>query len=103
MKKLILLLFIPFVSLGQEVVLNEYYDDGKKVIEKTWKENFTFFCYQNAKVSMRENVAENYCDCALEKVMEKYSSGEEADKETPNMTIKEVQALYQPCYNNAIR
>ena len=39
MKKLILLLFIPLVSFGQEVVLNEYYDDGKKVIEKTWKEN----------------------------------------------------------------
>ena len=32
MKKLILLLFIPLVSFGQEVVLNEYYDDGKKVI-----------------------------------------------------------------------
>ena len=40
MKKLLyLLLFIPLVSFGQEVVLNEYYDDGKKVIEKTWKEN----------------------------------------------------------------
>ena len=39
MKKLILLLFIPLVSFGQEVVLNEYYNDGKKVIEKTWKEN----------------------------------------------------------------
>ena len=32
MKKLILLLFIPLVSFGQEIVLNEYYDDGKKVI-----------------------------------------------------------------------
>ena len=39
MKKLILLLFIPLVSFSQEILLNEYYDDGKKVIEKTWKEN----------------------------------------------------------------
>ena len=31
MKKLILLLlFIPLVSFGQDVNINEYYDDGKK-------------------------------------------------------------------------
>ena len=28
-----LILFIPFVSLGQDVNINEYYDDGKKIIK----------------------------------------------------------------------
>ena len=35
MKKLILLLFIPLVSFSQTV--EEYYDNGKKIIEKTWQ------------------------------------------------------------------
>ena len=39
MKKLILLLlFIPLVSFGQDVNINEYYDDGKKITEKTWQD-----------------------------------------------------------------
>ena len=29
-KLLLLLLFIPLVSFGQDVSINEYYDDGKK-------------------------------------------------------------------------
>ncbi len=39
MKKLfLLLLFIPLVSFGQDVNINEYYDDGKKITEKTWQD-----------------------------------------------------------------
>jgi hypothetical protein len=40
MKKLILLLFIPVVCLGQDVDTKEYYDNGQKIIEKTWQDNF---------------------------------------------------------------
>lgn len=44
MKKLLLLFFIPFVCFGQfigntsNIKVEEYYDDGKKIIEKTWLE-----------------------------------------------------------------
>ena len=40
MKKLILLLLllIPILSFGQDVSINEYYDNGQKIAEKTWKE-----------------------------------------------------------------
>ncbi len=39
MKKLILLLvFIPLVSIGQDVNVNEYYDNGQKITEKTWQD-----------------------------------------------------------------
>ena len=37
-KLLLLLLFIPLVSFGQDISINEYYDDGKKITEKTWQE-----------------------------------------------------------------
>ena len=37
MKKL-LLLFIPLVSLGQDVLVDTYFDDGNKITEKTWTE-----------------------------------------------------------------
>ena len=36
MKKLLFLLLIPLVFLGQDVSVNEYYDNGKKITEKTW-------------------------------------------------------------------
>ncbi|MDB4087454.1 hypothetical protein N9523_07265 [Flavobacteriaceae bacterium] len=39
MKKLILLLFIPLVSFGQDVNVNEYYEDGNKITKKTWTED----------------------------------------------------------------
>lgn len=39
MKKLILLLLTPIVFLGQDVKTNEYFNDGKKIIEKTWQED----------------------------------------------------------------
>ena len=39
MKKLILLLCTPIVFLGQDVKTNEYFNDGKKIIEKTWQED----------------------------------------------------------------
>ena len=39
MKKLILLLlFVPLFSFGQDVKVEEYFEDGNKVIEKTWSE-----------------------------------------------------------------
>ena len=38
MKKLTLLLLIPILSFGQDVGINEYYDNGQKITEKTWKE-----------------------------------------------------------------
>ena len=38
MKKLILLLFIPILSFGQDISINEYYDNGQKITEKTWQE-----------------------------------------------------------------
>ena len=31
-------MLIPLLSFGQDVNINEYYDDGKKITEKTWKE-----------------------------------------------------------------
>ena len=39
MKKLLLLLFIPIVCFGQDVETKEYYDNGQKIIEKTWQDN----------------------------------------------------------------
>ena len=39
MKKLFLLLFIPIVCFGQGVETKEYYDNGQKIIEKTWQDN----------------------------------------------------------------
>lgn len=39
MKNLILLLFVPFVFFGQEVNVKQYYDNGQKIIEKTWQDN----------------------------------------------------------------
>ena len=37
MKKLILiLLIIPYFSLSQNIKIEEYYDAGNKIIEKTW-------------------------------------------------------------------
>ena len=39
MKKLFLiLLIIPYYSLGQDIKIEEYYDAGNKIIEKTWLE-----------------------------------------------------------------
>ena len=38
LKNLLIIAVIPIFSLGQEIVVNEYYDDGKKVIEKTWND-----------------------------------------------------------------
>ena len=39
MKKItLLLLLIPILSFGQDVGINEYYDNGQKITEKTWKE-----------------------------------------------------------------
>ena len=39
MKKLILLLlFIPLVSFGQDIQIEEYFEDGNKIIEKTWQD-----------------------------------------------------------------
>ena len=39
MKKLFLiLLIIPYYSLGQDIKIEEYYDAGNKIIEKTWIE-----------------------------------------------------------------
>jgi len=37
-KLLLLLLFIPLVFIGQDVKVEEYFEDGNKVIEKTWSE-----------------------------------------------------------------
>ena len=39
MKKLLLLLFIPIVCFGQDIETKEYYDNGQKIIEKTWQDN----------------------------------------------------------------
>jgi len=39
MNKLILLLFVPIVCFGQVIDTKEYYDNGQKIIEKTWQDN----------------------------------------------------------------
>ena len=42
MKKLILLLlFIPLVSFGQYVLVDEYFEDGNKITKKTWTEDIS--------------------------------------------------------------
>ena len=38
MRILIILLFISFISLGQNIQIEEYFEDGKKIIEKTWQD-----------------------------------------------------------------
>lgn len=39
MKKIILLyLMLPFYSFGQNIKIDEYFEDGKKVIKKSWEE-----------------------------------------------------------------
>ena len=38
MKKLLFLL-IPLFAFGQEIKLNEYYDNGQKIKEFTWQDN----------------------------------------------------------------
>ena len=38
-KLLLLLLFIPLVSFGQDVLVDEYFEDGNKITKKTWTED----------------------------------------------------------------
>ena len=38
MRILLILLFISFISLGQNIQIEEYFEDGKKIIEKTWQD-----------------------------------------------------------------
>ena len=38
MRILIILLFISFISLGQNIQKEEYFEDGNKIIEKTWQD-----------------------------------------------------------------
>ena len=38
MRILIILLFVSFCSLGQNIQIEEYFDNGKKIIEKTWQD-----------------------------------------------------------------
>src|SRR5690606_25789584 len=35
-KTILLIIFIPLLSFGQEVKVEEYYDNGQKIIKKTW-------------------------------------------------------------------
>ena len=37
-KLTLLLLLVPILSFGQDVGINEYYDNGQKITENTWKE-----------------------------------------------------------------
>ena len=40
MKKFLLLLtLIPLVSFGQDVLVDEYFEDGNKITKKTWTED----------------------------------------------------------------
>ena len=38
MRILLILLFISFSSLGQNIQIEEYFEDGKKIIEKSWED-----------------------------------------------------------------
>jgi hypothetical protein len=55
-------------------------------------------CKKQAGVNMDKDVAEKYCQCSLEIVMERYENDEKAGEAIASMSVNRVQQiLVLPC------
>lgn len=64
---------------------------------KEEKEAFIKSCIKNAKTNMTDEDAKAYCDCMLEKVIEKYPTPEQATK----LSTEEAQKMAVKCLEDA--
>ena len=62
---------------------------------QNYKNNFTRECIKKASNTITKSDAETYCSCVLERVMTKYTSGNEADKNLLNNN--DLEKFVQPC------
>lgn len=70
---------------------------SNKKSQSTWPDAdvaaFRTECVKGAAVSMSEDIANQYCDCMLQKIMTKYPDVNNAS----SMTIDEMTELAQDC------
>jgi len=91
MKKLLLLLCVPLIfSFGEKTgeADNNWSEEEKK--------NFKKQC-ELSLLQFSERQRREYCSCSLGTVMQKWSTGEEADKAALKMTMEELMELAEPC------
>jgi hypothetical protein len=61
------------------------------------KANFLKPCIFNAEVNASRSAAENYCNCTLNVLMNKYATAAEADAAYLLMTPEDLMQLTAPC------
>ena len=72
-------------------------DDGKDFSEK-FKTGWMSSCKKQAGVNMDKDIAEKYCQCSLDILMERYENDEKAGEAIASMPVNRVQQiLVMPC------
>lgn len=72
-------------------------DDGKDFSEK-FKTGWMTSCKKQAGVNMDKDIAEKYCQCSLDILMERYENDEKAGEAIASMPVNRVQQiLVLPC------
>ena len=72
-------------------------DDGKDFSEK-FKTGSMSSCKKQAGVNMDKDIAEKYCQCSLDILMERYENDEKAGEAIASMPVNRVQQiLVLPC------
>ena len=72
-------------------------DDGKDFSEK-FKTGWMSSCKKQACVNMDKDIAEKYCQCSLDILMERYENDEKAGEAIASMPVNRVQQiLVLPC------
>ena len=54
-------------------------------------------CKLNAEMNVSSYEAENYCNCVLDVIMNKYATAAEADAAMLKMTFEDIMQLTEPC------
>jgi len=72
-------------------------DSGKDFSEK-FKSGWMSSCQKQAGFNMDKDIAEQYCQCSLDILMERYDNDEQAGEAIASMTVNRVQQiLVLPC------
>ena len=86
-----------YLSLLLAFFLFASFDDGKDFSEK-FKTGWMSSCKKQAGVNMDKDIAEKYCQCSLDILMERYENDEKAGEAIASMPVNRVQQiLVLPC------
>ena len=76
-------------------------DNSNSISNSRWTEEekaiFLEPCILNAEMNASSYEAENYCNCVLDVIMNKYATSAEADAAMLKMTFEDIMQLTEPC------